>query len=108
MFRHTILISIIGCFITFSCGSGEETYTVEMIAGVRHVQNLAPKWRDEQRIELQFVKKKAREEYNHNMRLNMTLFLEVGKSVEKINLWPHMPEVVGSNPSSPTNERNMH
>ncbi len=39
------------------CSSGPETYTVEIIDGVRHVHNLAPLWGEEQKIELEFVRK---------------------------------------------------
>ena len=51
----TLILSII-FFTLFSCASEPETYTVEVIDGVRHVHNLAPKWGDEPKIELEFVR----------------------------------------------------
>lgn len=40
----------------FNCGSGENTYTIKMINGVRHVHNLAPKWGEEPKLALDFVR----------------------------------------------------
>ncbi|MCP4723609.1 MAG: hypothetical protein GY863_01160, partial [bacterium] len=34
-----------------------ETFTIEIIDGVRHVHNLAPKWGDKPKVELEFVRK---------------------------------------------------
>ena len=44
------------CFC-FSCGNGEETYTVEIIDGIRHIHNISPAWGDEPKVELEFVQK---------------------------------------------------
>ncbi|MFC1564930.1 6-bladed beta-propeller [candidate division KSB1 bacterium] len=50
-------ISLIFMLITFFRCSGEpDTYTVEIIDGVRHVHNIATLWGDESKLELQFVR----------------------------------------------------
>ncbi|MFC1564419.1 NHL repeat-containing protein [candidate division KSB1 bacterium] len=51
-FAGLLLISI----LIFSC-SGESTYTIEELDGVRYVHNLAPLWGDEERISLEFIRK---------------------------------------------------
>ncbi|MCP4724805.1 MAG: 6-bladed beta-propeller [bacterium] len=43
--------------LVITCSSEPETYTVEVIDGVRHVHNLATKWGDEPEVELEFVRK---------------------------------------------------
>ncbi len=54
MLQHMFFLLII--ITLMNCGSDPENYTVEVIDGVRHVHNLAPKWGDEQKIELVFVR----------------------------------------------------
>jgi hypothetical protein len=49
-----VLITIV---ILSSCASPPETYTIEIIDGVKHVHNTAPKWGDEQKINLEFIQK---------------------------------------------------
>lgn len=51
------LITILVIFLLLSCGKKESTYTVETIDGVNFVNNLAPKWGGESKIELEFVRK---------------------------------------------------
>ncbi|MFC1564932.1 NHL repeat-containing protein [candidate division KSB1 bacterium] len=41
----------------FNCSSNPDTYTVEIIDGVRHMHNFAPLWGDEPKIRLEFVQK---------------------------------------------------
>ncbi len=53
--RSTLFILF--TFLLISCSSDPETYTVEIIDGVRHVHNIAPLWGDEPKIELEFVRK---------------------------------------------------
>ena len=48
-----IFITIIA--FVFNCGKSDETYTVEMKDGVRHVHNLAPSWGVEPKVELEFM-----------------------------------------------------
>ncbi|MFC1564929.1 6-bladed beta-propeller [candidate division KSB1 bacterium] len=57
MNRILHLIIIFNSFLVFACSSKPETYTVEVIDGVRHVHNLAPKWSDVEKIELEFIQK---------------------------------------------------
>ncbi|MFC1564730.1 hypothetical protein ACFL6G_07315 [candidate division KSB1 bacterium] len=40
-----------------NCTDSPETYTEEIIDGVRHVHNISPLWGDEERIKLEFVQK---------------------------------------------------
>ena len=53
-----ILVSSIALLFLLSCGGGDrQTYTVEVIDGVRHVHNLAPLWGDGPKVKLEFVQK---------------------------------------------------
>ncbi|MFC1563788.1 6-bladed beta-propeller [candidate division KSB1 bacterium] len=54
--KLTVLI-IISILLTFSCGKEEITYTIDEIAGVKHVHNLAPAWGDKPKVRLDFVRK---------------------------------------------------
>jgi hypothetical protein len=40
-----------------ACSSSPETYTIEIIYGVKHIHNLAPKWGDKPKMKLEFVQK---------------------------------------------------
>jgi len=51
------MLLLITAALFLACSSTPETYTVETIDGVRHVHNLEPKWDDEPKIELEFVRK---------------------------------------------------
>jgi len=42
--------------VTITCGTSDQTYTIETIEGVKHIHNHAPLWGDEPRIKLEFVK----------------------------------------------------
>ncbi len=53
--RSTLLILF--TFLSISCSSDPETYTVDVIDGVRHVHNLAPLWGNEPKIKLEFIRK---------------------------------------------------
>ncbi|MCP4724802.1 MAG: 6-bladed beta-propeller [bacterium] len=50
-----LVLSMIYMSTFFNCASEPETYTVEVIDGVRHVHNLAPQWGDEPEAGLEFV-----------------------------------------------------
>ncbi|MCP4724806.1 MAG: 6-bladed beta-propeller [bacterium] len=52
-----LLLSIMVTFIFVSCTSEPETYTFEVINGVRYVHNIATKWGDEPEVELELVRK---------------------------------------------------
>ncbi|MFC1564935.1 6-bladed beta-propeller [candidate division KSB1 bacterium] len=52
-----LLFILFAILVFFNCAPKSETYTVEIIDGVRHVHNLVPKWGEEQRIELEFFRR---------------------------------------------------
>ncbi|MFC1492479.1 6-bladed beta-propeller [candidate division KSB1 bacterium] len=56
MKRLVFILSVLSFIINLNC-SGNDTYTEEIIDGVRHVHNLAPEWGDEQRLNLELVQK---------------------------------------------------
>jgi len=55
-------ISVLVLLLFFYCSSDvdfqiDKTYTIETIAGVKHIHNLAPAWGDEPKVALEFVQK---------------------------------------------------
>lgn len=54
--KTTFTLLLTFCSVLIMCSSDPETYTVEIIDGVRHVHNHAPLWGDEQRIKLEYVR----------------------------------------------------
>ena len=55
---HLVFILLILTILcTLHCGKQDETYTVEIVGGVRHVHNLSPAWGDELRVGLEFVQR---------------------------------------------------
>ncbi|MFC1564931.1 NHL repeat-containing protein [candidate division KSB1 bacterium] len=74
-------ISLIFMLITFFRCSGEpDTYTVEIIDGVRHMHNFAPLWGDEPGIKLEFVQKIGELEGDDE---NYQLFTPLDLAVDK-------------------------
>ncbi len=47
---------LISLLIIFSCSTGEKTYTVETVDGVRFVHNSSAKWGSDQKIRLKFIR----------------------------------------------------
>ncbi len=48
---------VLMAIMLLTCSNEPETYTVEIIDGVRHVHNIGSKWGDDQKMELEFVRK---------------------------------------------------
>jgi len=68
-----ILLSLL-----LSCGKSEKTYTVEIKDGVKHIHNNAPLWGEEQKINLELVRKiGGPDEKNENYMLFKPCDLEV-------------------------------
>ncbi len=68
-----LLISLLSLTIII-CSTGPETYTVEIIDGVRHVHNVAPIWGDEPEAELEFVQEIGSiDETDENYQLHMAI-----------------------------------
>jgi len=55
--KFSLLITNMIVLFVISCGQQNETFTVEMIKGARHVHNSKPQWGDEPIVALEFVKK---------------------------------------------------
>ncbi len=57
--RNKCLLIIFFCFIILeiSCSKNNETYKAEIKNGIKIIENLMPKWGDESRITLEFVRK---------------------------------------------------
>ncbi len=55
MLQKILLICSVLLFTSSS--SAQDTYTIEITNGVRHIHSIAPKWGKEQRIRLEFVQK---------------------------------------------------
>jgi len=50
-----VFITIIA--FVFNCSKSDETYTIEMKDGVKHIHNHSPLWGDKPKVELEFVQK---------------------------------------------------
>ncbi len=50
------LLTLISTLLLLSCAKEKETYIIEVIDGVKHIHNLNPKWGDEKKISLEFVR----------------------------------------------------
>ncbi|MFC1564481.1 NHL repeat-containing protein [candidate division KSB1 bacterium] len=55
--KSTFFFIVFLTLLIISCSSGEDTYTTELINGVNHIHNIAPRWGEEQRISIEFVQK---------------------------------------------------
>ena len=57
MCKQVMKIMIVALFAAFiACGTGEATYTVEVVDGVQIVHNLAPQWGDKSKFSIEFVR----------------------------------------------------
>ncbi len=54
--KTKIFLSILLLLFAISNCFGQETYKVKVKDGVRHVHNLAPKWGDEEKLSLEYVR----------------------------------------------------
>ncbi|MFC1514092.1 6-bladed beta-propeller [candidate division KSB1 bacterium] len=54
--RSHLIITFVIAVLSVSCSSQESTYTVEIIDNERHVHNISPKWENDSKIELEFVR----------------------------------------------------
>ena len=57
MKRESVVICTLFIFLVLLSCSQDETYTIEIKDGVRHVHNHAPLWGDEPKVALEFVQK---------------------------------------------------
>ncbi|MFC1563596.1 6-bladed beta-propeller [candidate division KSB1 bacterium] len=64
MLKNNLSFALLVCLLILNCESGEESntsgeesYSVEEIDGIRHVHNITPAWGDEPKVSLEFVRK---------------------------------------------------
>ena len=53
---YRIILLLILVLSSFFCSKQESTYTVEVIDGIRYVQNFAPSWGDEPKVAIELVR----------------------------------------------------
>lgn len=54
--KLVVICTSITLLVSFSCGSHESTYTIEIKDGIKYVHNYAPLWGDEPKVSLEFVR----------------------------------------------------
>ncbi|MFC1565224.1 6-bladed beta-propeller [candidate division KSB1 bacterium] len=56
MLKNNLSLALLVCLLILYCGSGEDTYTVEVIDGTKYIKNISAAWGDESKIRLEHVR----------------------------------------------------
>ena len=72
MMKSNYILIAFCLIVILSCSDTPDTYTEEVIDGVKHVKNLAPLWSDDPEINLEFVRKYGDTESENE---DLTLYL---------------------------------